>query len=398
MKYLPLIAITILATGCVGKDRSTNETEPSEIKKEALPQIPDKVTKEFVMDLWSQPNDETDIIKEVKSHVEKSGIWKISRKTGPNKDQLDNNEESEMILKFSNHRYAVWKMTSNESYSYSAMTYDFEKNQYHWWEFGGEVGNNFSAEYYGKLLDGNLIEWESATVSYDGVKIKMKEISKSKEKIEMTAQISKDGEIIWAAKDFITWSEELPTEKEEEKVFEVKEEVISKELLAFVRDQNVSLITNGNKVVGLNLEGKELTSNLLDDLVEFKDMEFLILDSTNITDKGLKEIVKLSNLRALWLDFTEITDVGLAELANLKSLEDLDIEDVDGNLINGLRSIEKFPSLKSLELINNGIGDECIESLSKMKNLEDLWIIEGNNFSSKGLIKLKKALPKCHIH
>ncbi len=214
----------------------------------------------------------------------------------------------------------------------------------------------------------------------------------------MTAQISKNGEIIWAAKDFITWSEELPTEKEEEKVFELKEEEIPKELLAFVRDQNVNLITNGNKIVGLNLEGKELTTKLLDDLVEFKDMEFLILDSTNITDKGLKEIVKLSNLRALWLDFTEITDVGLAELANLKSLEDLDIEDVDGNLINGLKSIEKFPSLKSLELINNGIGDECIESLSKMKNLEELWIIEGNNFSSNGLIKLKKALPKCHIH
>jgi len=224
MKSLLLIAVTILAVGCGGKDESTTKTKPPEIKKEALPQIPDKVTKEFVMDLWSQPNNETNIIKEVKSHVEKSGIWKVSRKTGPNKDQLDNNEESEMILKFSNHRYAVWKVTSDESYSYSAMTYDFEKKQYHWWEFGGEAGNNFTAEYYGKLLDGNLIEWESATVSYDGVKIKMKEISKSKEKIEMTAQISKDGEIIWAAKDFITWSEQLPTEKEEEKVQEVEEE------------------------------------------------------------------------------------------------------------------------------------------------------------------------------
>ena len=182
---------------------------------------------------------------------------------------------------------------------------------------------------------------------------------------------------------------------------EIKKEALPKipnELLAFVRDQNLRLITNDNKIVGLNLEGKELSTKLLTNLVKFKGMEVLILDSTDITDKGLKEIVKLTNLKALWLDFTEITDVGLAELANLKSLEDLDIEDVEGNLINGLKSIEKFPSLKSLELINNGIGDECIESLSKMKNLEDLWIIEGNNFSSKGLITLKRALPKCHIH
>ena len=214
MKNSLLIAITILAVGCGGKDESTIKTTPPEIKKEALPKIPDKVTKEFVLDLWSQPNDETEIIKEVKSHVEKSGIWKISRKMGPNKEQLVNNEESEMILKFSNYRYAVWKMTSGKSYSYSAMTYEYEKEHYHWWEFGGEVGNNFAAEYYGKLLDGNLIEWESVIFPYDGVKIRMKEISKTAEKIKMTAQASKDGEIFMAAEDTITWSEELPAEKD----------------------------------------------------------------------------------------------------------------------------------------------------------------------------------------
>ena len=171
MKNLLLIAITILAVGCGEKDKSTIKTTPPEIKKEALPKIPDKVTKEFVLDLWSQPNDETEIIKEVKSHVEKSGIWKISRKMGPNKEQLVNNEESEMILKFSNYRYAVWKMTSGKSYSYSAMTYDYEKEHSHVWDFAGQVGNNLAAEYYCKLLDGNLIEWESVIFPYDGVKI-----------------------------------------------------------------------------------------------------------------------------------------------------------------------------------------------------------------------------------
>ena len=214
MRNLLLIAIAIFAVGCGGKNKPLTITKPPEIEKEELPPIPDKVTKEFVMTLWSQPNDETDIIKEVKSHVEKSGIWKISRKTGPNKEQLDNNEESEMILKFSNHRYAVWKMTSGKGYTYSAMTYDYEKEHYHWWEFGGDAGNNFAAEYYGKLLDGNLIEWESVIFPYDGVKIRMKEISKTTEKIEMTAEASKDGEIFMAAKDFVTWSEELPTEKD----------------------------------------------------------------------------------------------------------------------------------------------------------------------------------------
>ena len=61
MKDLLLIAITILAVGCSGKDESTTETKPPEIEKEDLPPIPDKVTKEFVMDLWSQPNNETNL-------------------------------------------------------------------------------------------------------------------------------------------------------------------------------------------------------------------------------------------------------------------------------------------------------------------------------------------------
>ena len=79
--------------GCVGKDRSTNETEPSEIKKEAR-YLKFQINLRNLSWIYGLNHDETDIIKEVKSHVEKSGIWKISRKT-LNKDQLDNNEESE---------------------------------------------------------------------------------------------------------------------------------------------------------------------------------------------------------------------------------------------------------------------------------------------------------------
>ena len=212
MKILLLIAITILAVGCGAKDESTIKTKPQEIKKEELPKIPDKVTKEFVLDLWSQSNVETEIIKEVKSHVEKSGIWKISRKMGPNMDQLDNNEEYEMILKFSNHRYAVWKMTSGENYSYSAITYDFEKEKYRLWEFGEDpTGNSYSVEFAGQLLEG-LIEWESIIFPYEGGKVTIKEISKTNNRIEQIMKVYNEEEIVLAAEDIITWSEELPTE------------------------------------------------------------------------------------------------------------------------------------------------------------------------------------------
>jgi len=212
MKPLLLIAITILAVGCGEKDESTNETKPSEIEKGSLPPIPDKVTKEFVMNLWSQPNDETNIIKEVKAHVKKSGIWILKRKKGPNKNELVNNEQAKMTLKFANQRYMVWEFITDTATGYSAITYDFEKEKYHWWEFGEDSGRAFFAQYSGQLLDGNLIEWESVVFpAFENGKLKIRDISKTDNKIEMVSELWKGGEIIGTSEDILIWSEELPS-------------------------------------------------------------------------------------------------------------------------------------------------------------------------------------------
>ena len=84
MRILLLIAITIFAVGCGGKNQTTHNTKPPEVEKEKLPPIPDKVTKEFVMALWDQPNDETNLIEEIKNQG-KAGIWIAKRKKGPSK-------------------------------------------------------------------------------------------------------------------------------------------------------------------------------------------------------------------------------------------------------------------------------------------------------------------------
>ena len=117
-----------------------------------------------------------------------------------------------MILKFSNHRYAVWKMASGENYSYSAITYDFEKEKYRWWEFGEDpTGNSYSVEFAGQLLEG-LIEWESIIFPHEGGKVTIQEVSKTNNRIEQIMKVYNEGEIVLAAEDIITWSEELPTE------------------------------------------------------------------------------------------------------------------------------------------------------------------------------------------
>ncbi len=212
MKNLLLIAVTILAVGCGVKDQATDETKPPEIEKEALPPILDKVTKEFVMELWDQTNDETDLIKEIEN-LWRSGIWTMSRKMGPNKNELVNAEQAKMTLKFANQRYVIWEIVTDTGTSYSTVTYDFEKKKYHWWEFGENSGETFVAEYSGQLLDDKLFEWESVVFPLEDGKVKFRELIKTDNKIEVMVEVSKGGEIIGASKDILTWLEELPTQK-----------------------------------------------------------------------------------------------------------------------------------------------------------------------------------------
>ena len=132
---------------------------------------------------------------------------------GPNKNELVNTEQAKMTLKFANQRYMIWEIITDTAAGYSAMTYDFEKEKYHWWEFGEDSGRDHVAEYSGQLLDGNLIEWESVAFPFfeDG-KLKFREISKTDNKIEMVSELRKGGEIIGVSEDTLTWSEELPTQ------------------------------------------------------------------------------------------------------------------------------------------------------------------------------------------
>ena len=212
MKPLLLIAVTILAVGCGGGNQITDETTPPEIEKEELPPIPDKVTKEFVMALWDQPNDEANLIKEIENQG-KAGIWTMSRKMGPNKNGWLHAEQAKVTLKFANQRYVIWEIVMDTATAYSAITYDFEKEKYHWWEFGEDSGRAHVAEYSGQLLDGNLIEWESVVFPLEDGRLKLREISKTDNKIEMESELWKGGGIIWVSKDILTWSEDLPTSK-----------------------------------------------------------------------------------------------------------------------------------------------------------------------------------------
>ena len=210
MKSLIPIAITILSVGCGGKDKSTTKTTPPEIKKETLPQIPDKVTKEFVMDLWSQPNDETNLNRLIEKIVPKSGVWKTKREMSLNENEMINSIEGTLTTKFVNRRFVVWNYNNNNATVFAALTYNFNTEKYYWWEFGNESPNGeFYTSYEGRIIDDNAIEWNSTDHS-DGLSFKIKHFIRSANTIEMMLEASKNNKPLGVAKDNMVWSKELP--------------------------------------------------------------------------------------------------------------------------------------------------------------------------------------------
>lgn len=83
-----------------------------------------------------------------------------------------------------------------------------------------------------------------------------------------------------------------------------------------------------------NLPIKEMSlgfSNLddlgLENLAEFKHLDYLEVGSTKISDRGMKSLAQLSGLRYLSIRDTRITNKGFLELAKIKELKTIRIRD-----------------------------------------------------------------------
>ena len=66
-----------------------------------LTPLPETITKEFIMGLWTKPHDEKDIIKELADVCVREGVWKVVTTTGPDKKEMIHTSEASMIVKLS---------------------------------------------------------------------------------------------------------------------------------------------------------------------------------------------------------------------------------------------------------------------------------------------------------
>lgn len=67
-----------------------------------------------------------------------------------------------------------------------------------------------------------------------------------------------------------------------------------------------------------------------------------------------------------------------------------DVSDAD------LRQISRLQSLKWLDLVSTGVTDRAIPDIGNLRKLETLDI-RHTHISRKGVARLKKSLPRCHV-
>ena len=364
-----MIAIAILTVGCGEKNESITETKPPEIEKEDLPPIPDKVTKEFVITLWDQPNDETNMIEEIKN-LGKAGIWIAKRKKGPSKNELVINEEAKITIKFANQRYMVRKVTMDNATAYSAITYDFEKEKYYWWEFGEDSGRDFFAQYSGQSLDGNLIEWESVEFpSLEDGKLKFREISRTVNKIEAVSELRKGGEIIGASEDTLTWSEELPTQTKP-----IEEVPLNPNLKYEIKDDEVTITgcdkkASGTIIIPATIEGKTVTSIGEEALVICTNLKSIIIPDS-VTSIGKSAFMHCSNLTSITFGKnSKLTSIGSQAFGDCNNLTIVIIPDSVTNI--GFMAFGGCSNLKSINIPDSvtSIGRSAFVICTSLTNI-----------------------------
>lgn len=152
----------------------------------------------------------------------------------------------------------------------------------------------------------------------------------------------------------------------------------------------------GEKVISVDLDGKEVRDADLVHVAALTELKSLNLSNTAITDAGLAQLLSLKKLKFLYLFGTKVTDSGAASIAAFPRLEVLCLDQTEISDI-GLKTLEDLPRLEKLHVHSKAkITDAGLESLKKHTRLFELRI-GGPGLSEKAIDALKAALPDCNV-
>lgn len=163
-----------------------------------------------------------------------------------------------------------------------------------------------------------------------------------------------------------------------------------------ITDAGLANLKDLAKLERLYLINTAVTDAGLAHLAGLESLTSLSLEGTKITDAGLQHLTGLKNLETILLRDTATTDAGLEHLSQLENLKHLDLPGC--NIAGpGLAHLKSLTNLEHLNLTGNAIGDKTVDTIAALPKLKHVVLYE-TKFTSDGVIKLRKALPKTSVY
>jgi len=145
------------------------------------------------------------------------------------------------------------------------------------------------------------------------------------------------------------------------KQFERLEELNLKR--AKITDNGLLFVADRKNLTTLVLSGTEITGSGLGHVVGLTKLERLHLDETAVDDDGLVHIAGMTDIYELWLSDTQVTDEGLKRIAGLTNLRELTLARNAGITDVSQTVLERFTKLKWLNIFDTGITEATAEVL-----------------------------------
>ncbi|MCA9039699.1 MAG: hypothetical protein KDA65_05055 [Planctomycetaceae bacterium] len=151
------------------------------------------------------------------------------------------------------------------------------------------------------------------------------------------------------------------------------------------------------KLEQVRFNARDATDEDIKYLANFPHLQELQLPGAKVSDDGLQPLSGLTELQVITLGGNEIfTGAGLKHLSSAKEVKKIVLMKLPVEN-EAIKLLNQFPELNSLFLRDVLIDDRSVPDLSKLESLR-LLHIHYTNMTSRGISRLKKALPQCEIN
>jgi len=243
------------------------------------------------------------------------------------------------------------------------------------WSSGGRKPSNNCMPYITHLTGLNTLNLDGANITIRGLEY-LTEL-KSLERLKSPAGLGDSGMIavgkLRPLKVLYIWENNSVTNEGLEQLLNLR----SLELLVLksvrMTDEGLKVLSGLPSLNHLILDGN-FTNNAVLYLKDIPSLRTLKIDTQRFNDWGMQNIsslTQLENFNAHWIE--GITDRGVAYLKNMPSLKSLDIG--HAKLTDkAMLDLNQIHTLEYLRLPNYGLTDAGLKHVTELQNLRNIWV------------------------